>query len=87
MDRIFRRKLTFTTAIQFDGSNASDVMKFCARHLIKVGNRIIFEAPDGQHIIEPGDFIVKGVANEFYPVKEHIFWKIYEEIIVNETDV
>ena len=87
MDRIFRRKPTFTTAIQFYCSNASDVMKFCARHLIEVGNRIIFEAPDGQHIIEPGDFIVKGVANEFYPVKEHIFWKTYEEIIVNETDV
>ena len=87
MDRIFRRKPTFTTAIQFDGTNASDVMKFCARHLIDVGNKIIFEAPDGQHIIEPGDFIVKGVANEFYPVKEHIFWKIYEEIIVNETDI
>ena len=87
MDRIFRRKPTFTTAIQFDGTNASDVMKFCARHLIDVGNKIIFEAPDGQHIIEPGDFIVKGVANEFYPVKEDIFWKTYEEIIVNETDV
>lgn len=87
MDRIFRCKPTFTTAIQFDGTNASDVMKFCARHLIDVGNKIIFEAPDGQHIIEPGDFIVKGVANEFYPVKEHIFWKTYEEIIVNETDV
>lgn len=87
MDRIFRRKPTFTTAIQFDGTNASDVMKFCARHLIDVGNRIIFEASDGQHIIEPGDFIVKGVANEFYPVKENIFWKTYEEIIVNETDV
>ena len=87
MDRIFRRKPTFTTAIQFDGTNASDVMKFCARHLIDVGNRIIFEAPDGQHIIEPGDFIVKGVANEFYPVKEHIFWKTYEEIIVNENEV
>lgn len=87
MDRIFRRKPTFTTAIQFDGTNASDVMKFCARHLIEVRNKIIFEAPDGQHIIEPGDFIVKGVANEFYPVKEHIFWKTYEEIIVNETDI
>ena len=87
MDRIFRRKPTFTTAIQFDGTNASDVMKFCARHLIDVGNRIIYEAPDGQHIIEPGDFIVKGVANELYPVKEDIFWKTYEEIIVNETDV
>ena len=87
MDRVFRRKPTFTTAIQFDGTNASDIMQFCTRHLVEVGNKLVLETPDGLYTIEPGDFIVKGVANEFYPVKEHIFWKTYEEIVVNETDI
>lgn len=87
MDRVFRRKQTFTTAIQFDGTNASDVMQFCTRHLIEVGSKLVLETPDGLYTIEPSDFIVKGVANEFYPVKEHIFWKTYEEIVVNETDI
>ena len=87
MDRVFRRKPTFTTAIQFDGTNASDVMQFCTRHLIEVGSKLVLETPDGLYTIEPSDFIVKGIANEFYPVQEHIFWKTYEEIVVNETDV
>ena len=54
MDRVFRRKPTFTTAIQFDGNNASNVMSFCARHLVEVGNKLVLETPDGPYIIECG---------------------------------
>lgn len=28
----------------------------------------------------PGDFIVKGVQGEFYPVRERIFLETYEEV-------
>jgi len=32
------------------------------------------------HIATEGDFIVKGTAGEFYPVKPNIFWNLYEEM-------
>jgi hypothetical protein len=36
------------------------------------------ETLEGTMTAEPGDWIVKGVAGEFYPVKPHIFEHTYE---------
>lgn len=35
---------------------------------------------EGPHLVSDGDWIVKGVAGEFYPVKPAIFEKSYEII-------
>ena len=35
---------------------------------------------EGGHIVCPGDFIIKGVAGEFYPIKKDIFEKTYEAV-------
>ena len=35
---------------------------------------------EGGHIVCPGDWIIKGVAGEFYPCKPDIFKKTYEKI-------
>ena len=32
-----------------------------------------------------GDFVIKGVAGEFYPCKPDIFEKTYEEVVDGET--
>jgi hypothetical protein len=56
------------------------------RHLGAVGELEVKTLEDGvmlkvKHIATEGDFIVQGVDGEFYPVKPHIFWKTYEEIL------
>lgn len=33
---------------------------------------------EGNHLAKPGDFIIKGVAGEFYPCKPDIFKATYE---------
>ncbi len=33
---------------------------------------------EGDHKANFGDFIIKGVAGEFYPCKPDIFWQTYE---------
>jgi len=38
------------------------------------------ETLEGGHVVCPGDWIVKGVEGEFYPVKPAIFDKTYEEV-------
>lgn len=42
------------------------------------------ETLEGGHIVCPGDWIVRGVKGEFYPVKPDIFKETYEEI--NDRD-
>jgi len=33
---------------------------------------------EGGHIVSPGDWIIKGVKGEFYPIKNDIFLETYE---------
>lgn len=42
--------------------------------------RVIIQTLEGQMIAEPGDWIVKGVKGEMYPVRNDIFRLTYEEV-------
>lgn len=46
--------------------------------VVKVHRLKIFTLK-GSLMANIGDFIVKGVQGEFYPVKNDIFWETYEE--------
>ena len=35
---------------------------------------------EGGHIVSKGDWIIKGVAGEYYPCKPDIFARTYEEV-------
>ena len=35
---------------------------------------------EGGHIVCPGDWIIQGVAQEFYPCKPDVFEKTYERV-------
>ena len=35
---------------------------------------------EGDHTAQPGDWIIKGVAGEFYPCKPEIFAQTYEPV-------
>ena len=38
------------------------------------------KAPNGEHTVNFGDWIIKGIKGEFYPVKPDIFEQTYEEV-------
>lgn len=40
---------------------------------------LVIDTLEGRMIANPGDWIIKGVAGEFYPCKPDIFEKSYEE--------
>lgn len=40
----------------------------------------IIETLEGEHIASKGDYIIKGIKNEFYPCKPDIFSETYEEV-------
>ena len=41
---------------------------------------LIIHTLEGDHLAMPGDFIIKGVAGEYYPCKPDIFEKTYEAV-------
>lgn len=43
-------------------------------------NYIYIETLEGTMTGRPGDFIIKGVQGEFYPIKEAIFRETYEPV-------
>lgn len=43
--------------------------------------RTLEDTDESAHWSEPGDWIVQGVAGEYYPVKPAIFAATYEEVV------
>lgn len=56
----------------------------CEKCSIKIDKHGVVATLEGLQLVCPGDFIVKGVAGEFYPVKPGIFRETYE--VVNSKD-
>ena len=41
---------------------------------------LIIPTLEGEHWAKDGDYIIKGIQDEFYPCKPDIFEKTYEEV-------
>lgn len=41
---------------------------------------------EGPHTVDPGDWIIQGVAGELYPCKPHIFERTYEPVDEDHGD-
>lgn len=41
---------------------------------------LMIETPEGNMLTSPGDWIIRGVAGEFYPIKADILAATYEEV-------
>lgn len=84
----FRKKPIVIDAIQFDGSSTSLVkmsteLKMPVHTMTySLGSHgcIIIPTLEGNHAAIVGDWIVKGIKGEFYPVKSDIFDATYEMV-------
>ncbi len=76
----FRKKPIVIDAIQWTGSNPSEIIEFCdgsASYDRNYSEMTIYTL-EGKHIASLGDWIIKGVKGEFYPCKYEIFRLTYE---------
>lgn len=88
--RKYVKKPVVIEAVQWDGENLDEVMTFCngdaSYELMARGasELVIATLEDGEsiarHVASVGDFIIKGVAGEFYPCKPDIFAATYQEV-------
>jgi hypothetical protein len=88
----FRKKPVVIEAVQLTWENAEELAKFVTVPGFKMASidgesltAIIPTLEDGdnhqvQHFASYGDWIIKGVKNEFYPCKPDIFAQTYEPV-------
>ena len=87
-----RKKPIEIEAMQFTGENKNRVYNWISgtRHYADFDENknpiLIIETLEGNHAARIGDWIIKGVAGEFYPCKPNIFAKTYE-IIEEKSDL
>jgi hypothetical protein len=78
----YKKKPIIIEAIKWVGSNLEEVDKFIGgddRYYYERKCIVIF-TPEGNIRASLGDWIIKGVSNEFYPCKPDIFEKTYEYV-------
>ena len=81
----YRKKPVVIEAIQFDGSkdSANEVLAWIGHYgheARKTNGGVVIKTLEGDILARPGDFIVKGVRGELYPIKESIFRETYERV-------
>ena len=82
----YRKKPVVIEAVQFDGKEFGEYANFMPKesYFFMSGNgktkpaHLNIHTLEGTHRADIGDWIIKGVAGEFYPCKPGIFAATYE---------
>lgn len=78
----YRKKPVVIEAIQWNGYNISEIIDFAgwvvSIHMEK--ETVEIKTLECTMIANEGDWIVKGIQGEFYPVKPDIFEETYEPV-------
>ena len=88
----YRKKPVIVEAVQWTGDNLSEIIAFTGLHesaqkwtweeyeqVVREHGLKIFTL-EGSYMATIGDFIIKGVKGEFYPIKNDIFEQTYEKV-------
>jgi len=78
----YRKKTVIIEAIQFNGENQGEITDFMGE-MIRTNffPDIYIETLEGTMKANIGDYIIKGIKNEFYPCKPDIFEATYEKVV------
>ena len=85
----YRKKPVVVDAMQFNGSNFQETFDWVGQWEPEDdgpgmwqdkddSEALIIDTLEGEHRANKGDFIIRGVAGEFYPCKPDIFEQTYE---------
>lgn len=67
-------------AIHWDGDNIEEVKNFAGDTAQIRGGSLYIKTLEGEMFAPIGSYVIKGVNGEFYPCREDIFHKTYEEV-------
>lgn len=77
----FRKKPVVIEAILYTGSNADEIREFVGIEAWVDIDGLHIHTLEGEMDASPGDWIIRGVKNEFYPCKPDIFDLIYDLVV------
>jgi hypothetical protein len=83
MAQKFKKKPVIIEAVQWTGQNQFEIMDFCKTcYLTSSGTvrDLYINTLEGDMLANEGDYIIKGVAGEFYACKPEIFALTYENV-------
>ena len=82
MPKFYRKKPVVIQAKQWTGDNLTEMLGFCERCFSKgEANNLFVVTLEGDMTATVGDYIIRGVKGEFYPIKELIFKQTYESVV------
>lgn len=80
MIRMYVKKPIPIAAVQWNGENIDEVSAFIGENITQYNNTLTIKTLEGDMWAAVGDYILRGVNGEFYPCKEEIFKKTYDEV-------
>jgi hypothetical protein len=91
----YRKKPVLVEARELTKENVNEIAEWCGGDATsenvlngvgRNGLAMVIYTLEGTMIAREGDFIIKGVAGEFYPCRSDIFQDTYEDISFSEDD-
>ena len=77
----FKKKPVVIEAVRYVGENYSEIKEFCPKVMTNTWHLYLsIPTLEGLMRADVGDWIIKGVAGEFYPCKPDIFEQTYEPV-------
>ena len=91
----FRKRPVVIEAVQYNGRNRMEIIEFTGQACVLAlredgsrGPRICIDTLEGPGLYaDEGDWIIKGVKNEFYPCKPDIFEATYEPVEEEQIEI
>jgi len=79
---LYRKKPVVIEAMQWDGLNAAELLKWVDGSYLDGASGQFIKIPtlEGVMAASVGDYVIRGVAGEFYPCKDEIFRATYEAV-------
>ena len=79
----YRKKPVVIEAVQWTGNNLEELRAFVPEQHRnnKIHQPLGIVTLEGVMTVSEGDYVIKGIAGEFYPCKPDIFEKTYEAVI------
>lgn len=79
MIKNYRKKPVVIQALEWTGDNQIEMLRFVnTRSAYFDFDDLIIETLEGNHKANIGDYVIRGVANEYYPCRPDIFNATYE---------
>lgn len=78
----YRKKPVIIEAMCYTDENLCQIMSFAGKNAVwdERTQTMYIETLEGCYIASIGDYIIRGIAGEYYPCKPDIFAATYEEV-------